>query len=114
MQHAVFSASFSAESNKHFIGNERVTCSIHVGRLLNFTSVSPMNRFALVVLLWALLTFSVAAQESTQQRIKIGVVYGFTGAAQVWSEYGRMGLELARDEINSSGGINGKKDRADI
>jgi ABC-type branched-subunit amino acid transport system substrate-binding protein len=59
--------------------------------------------------MWALLTFSVEAQESTQQRIKIGVVYGFTGAAQVWSEYGRMGLELAQDEINSSGGINGKK-----
>jgi branched-chain amino acid transport system substrate-binding protein len=68
-----------------------------------------MNRVALVVFLWALLTFSVEAQESTQQRIKIGVVYGFTGAAQVWSAYGRMGLELARDEINSSDGINGKK-----
>jgi branched-chain amino acid transport system substrate-binding protein len=67
-----------------------------------------MNRVALVVFLWALLTFSVEAQESTQQRIKIGVVYGFTGAAQVWSEYGRMGLELAQDEINSSGGVNGK------
>jgi branched-chain amino acid transport system substrate-binding protein len=59
--------------------------------------------------LWSLLTFNVEAQESTQQRIKIGVVYGFTGAAQVWSEYGRMGLELAQDEINSSGGINGKE-----
>jgi len=68
-----------------------------------------MNRVALITIMWALLTFSVEAQESTQQRIKIGVVYGFTGAAQVWSEYGRMGLELAQDEINSSGGINGKK-----
>jgi len=68
-----------------------------------------MNRVALVLFLWALLTLNVQAQESTQQRIKIGVVYGFTGAARVWSEYGRMGLELAQDEINSSGGINGKQ-----
>ncbi|NDA38119.1 MAG: hypothetical protein EBX80_06290 [Acidimicrobiia bacterium] len=67
-----------------------------------------MNRIALIIITWALLTFSVEAQESTQQRIKIGVVYGFTGSAQVWSEYGRMGLELAQDEINSSGGIKGK------
>ncbi len=84
-------------------------CSIHVGGLLNLISVVLMHRLALVVFLWALLTFNVEAQESTQQRIKIGVVYGFTGAAQVWSEYGRMGLELAKDEINSSGGINGKQ-----
>lgn len=48
------------------------------------------------------------AQEYSQQRIPVGVVYGFTGAANVWSDFGRMGLELARDEINSSGGINGK------
>lgn len=39
---------------------------------------------------------------------KIGVVYGLTGAAQVWGAYGRMGLELARDEINAAGGVNGK------
>jgi branched-chain amino acid transport system substrate-binding protein len=68
-----------------------------------------MNRVTLIVFLCTLLTFNVEAQESSQQRIKIGVVYGFTGAAQVWSEYGRMGLELAQDEINSSGGINGKQ-----
>jgi branched-chain amino acid transport system substrate-binding protein len=67
-----------------------------------------MVRVSLIFYALLLLTFSVEAQESNQQRIKIGVVYGFTGAAQVWSEYGRMGLELAEDEINSSGGINGK------
>ncbi len=77
--------------------------------LLNLTSASLMNRIAFVVFFWALLTFNVEAQEPTQQRIKIGVVYGFTGAAQVWSEYGRMGLELAQEEINSAGGIRGKK-----
>ena len=67
-----------------------------------------MNRIALIAFVLALLTLNVEAQDSTPPRIKIGVVYGFTGAAQVWSEYGRMGLELAQDEINISGGINGK------
>lgn len=38
---------------------------------------------------------------------RVGIDYGFSGAAQVWSDYGRMGLELARDEINEAGGING-------
>jgi branched-chain amino acid transport system substrate-binding protein len=67
-----------------------------------------MNRVALVIITWALLTLNIQAQESARQRITIGVVYGFTGAAQVWSDYGRMGLELAQDEINRAGGINGK------
>jgi branched-chain amino acid transport system substrate-binding protein len=67
-----------------------------------------MYRLAFIVFLWALLTCSVNAQERDNQSIKIGVVYGFTGAAQVWSKYGRMGLELAQDEINNSGGVNGK------
>lgn len=56
-------------------------CSIHVDGLLNLTSVSLMNRIALVVFLWALLTFSVEAQESTQQRIKIGVPTALSGSA---------------------------------
>ena len=55
------------------------------------------------------LSFSLGARAEDKERspIKIGVVYGFTGAAQVWSEYGRMGLELALDEINQKG-INGR------
>jgi branched-chain amino acid transport system substrate-binding protein len=52
----------------------------------------------------------VFAENSTQKdEIRIGVVYGFTGAAQVWSEFGRMGLQLAQDEINQAGGVHGKK-----
>lgn len=82
--------------------------SIPVVGFDNFSHQDAMVRVSLIFFALLLLTFSVEAQESNQQRIKIGVVYGFTGAAQVWSEYGRMGLELAEDEINSSGGINGK------
>lgn len=75
----------------------------------SLNKVSLMRRIALLLFMWAVLTCNIEAQQTSEQQIKIGVVYGFTGAAQVWSEYGRMGLELAQEEINSSGGIRGKK-----
>ncbi len=67
--------------------------------------------FPLLVLLQIFVTSDLFAQpqSSANEDIKIGIVYGFSGAAQVWSEFGRMGLELALDEINTSGGIHGKK-----
>src|SRR5947207_2511415 len=40
--------------------------------------------------------------------IKIGVVYGFTGGADAWAEYGKKGVDLAVKEINSAGGVNGR------
>ncbi len=57
--------------------------------------------FFLVILFVA----SVRAEEP----IKVGVVYAFTGLGKQWSDYGRMGLELARDEINAAGGVAGRK-----
>lgn len=48
------------------------------------------------------------AQEPTKE-IKIGVVLGLSGPAQLWGNYSRKGLELARDEINGRGGIRGDK-----
>lgn len=64
-----------------------------------------------IILAILLLTFSsvVVAADREGDPIKIGVIYGFTGAAQAWSENARMGLELARDEINDSGGVGGRK-----
>ncbi len=41
--------------------------------------------------------------------VRIGAIYGFTGFANVWSLQARRGIELARDEINASGGINGRQ-----
>lgn len=67
-----------------------------------------MNRFALLVFVWVVLALNVQAQEPTNKPVTIGVVFGFTGAAQAWSDYGRMGLELAQEEINNAGGIEGR------
>lgn len=48
------------------------------------------------------------AAEARDKSISIGVIYGFSGDAAIWASYGRMGLELARDEINAAGGIQGR------
>ena len=41
--------------------------------------------------------------------IKIGAILPLTGPAAFYGEWGRKGMDLAIDEINSSGGINNKK-----
>jgi len=41
--------------------------------------------------------------------IKIGAILPLTGPAGRYGQYIQEGLELAKDEINNSGGINGKK-----
>ena len=96
-------ASFYAELHKDLIRNERVTCSIHVGGLLNLISVVLMNRLALVVFFWALLTFNVEAQESTQQRIKIGAVLPLTGDMAIIGTAIRQGIELCTSKTQHVG-----------
>lgn len=51
-------------------------------------------------------------EQESHEEIKIGFVYGLTGPAQAWAEYGRLGAELAIKEINQSGGINGQQIKA--
>ncbi|MFO0416840.1 MAG: ABC transporter substrate-binding protein, partial [Pseudomonadota bacterium] len=48
------------------------------------------------------------AETATKPPIKIGAIYGFTGFSNVWSAQARRGIEMARDEINNAGGINGR------
>ena len=57
-----------------------------------------------------LLVFLIFFQISLQaEEIKIGVILGLTGPAHLWANQGIKGLELAKDEINNQGGINGKQ-----
>lgn len=44
-----------------------------------------------------------------KENIKIGAILPFTGSAGFYGEYYRQTLDLASDEINNTGGINGKK-----
>lgn len=43
------------------------------------------------------------------EKIKIGAVISLTGFAAPWGEYSRNGINLAVDEINRNGGIDGRK-----
>ncbi|MEK7136245.1 MAG: ABC transporter substrate-binding protein [Patescibacteria group bacterium] len=45
---------------------------------------------------------------ATGEPIKIGVVYGLTGSASAWTDYGKKALEMAAEEINEDGGIKGR------
>ena len=71
--------------------------SIHIRGLLNLTSVLLMNKVALVVFLWTLLTFNVEAQESTQQRVKIGVPTALSGASSAWGNDIKNALTLMNE-----------------
>ena len=74
--------------------------------------MSRTSRFLLSVLLCCLPPAPARGQDADEKSpapIKIGVIYGFSGPAALWADYGRKGLELALEEINSSGGVNGRK-----
>jgi branched-chain amino acid transport system substrate-binding protein len=49
-----------------------------------------------------------ADEPKNKATYRIGVIYGFSGPAEKWSYYGKQGLELAKNQINESGGIDGR------
>jgi branched-chain amino acid transport system substrate-binding protein len=75
-----------------------------------------MNKKQIILILSVLLVLVgfVYATNSKHPReelktIKIGMVYGLTGPASVWTENGKKAAELAVEDINREGGVNGKK-----
>ncbi len=62
----------------------------------------------LIALILTLL-FVVACQTTNEDVIKVGVITGLSGPDAKVGEWTQNGLELAKDEINSEGGINGKR-----
>lgn len=61
------------------------------------------------ILLASLMVFSIGCAKKEEKEIKIGVVLPLTGSAAVWGENSKMGLEIALEEVNSAGGVKGKK-----
>lgn len=59
-----------------------------------------------LLILIGFIRYNSAPQNET---IKIGMVYSLTGPASVWSENGKNAAMMAAEEINASGGVNGKK-----
>jgi branched-chain amino acid transport system substrate-binding protein len=64
---------------------------------------------ALCVLMVSMLAvFSYSCRSQEQGQVTIGAVLSMTGSASVWGENSKNGIELAVEELNAAGGINGK------
>lgn len=69
-----------------------------------------MKRKWLPVLFASLFVLMVAGIASAADKpIKIGFVYIMSGPAATYGQFAKQGAELAIDEINKAGGINGRK-----
>ncbi len=70
---------------------------------------SWVMKIVTVALLCLIALSGVVYSESQTGSIKIGAVLPLTGDSAAWGEQGKYGIELAAEEINSTGGINGKR-----
>ena len=68
-----------------------------------------MKTLKIVLLLFVLLFISFSCGNKKEETIKIGVLSVFTGDGANYGEAARTGVDLAIEEINNSGGINGRK-----
>lgn len=64
--------------------------------------------FLAVILVGSLFLMNSCTKKEPET-IKIGAILPLTGPAAFYGEWGMKGIQLAVDEINSEGGINGKK-----
>lgn len=66
--------------------------------------------YLLLAALLVMATFSGCAQNAkNEDEIRIGVNYELSGAVATYGQSSVEGIEMAIDEINNAGGINGKK-----
>jgi branched-chain amino acid transport system substrate-binding protein len=72
-----------------------------------------MRKFsALLLAVCALVVFSVtgcAKEEAPKESIKVGVVLPLTGKHAKFGEIEKQSFEMAAEEINAAGGVNGRK-----
>lgn len=66
----------------------------------------------LMILSVALIGFVTAAPASAARTVKVGFVYIMSGPFSAYGQFAKQGAELAVDEINSKGGIQGDKVKA--
>ncbi|NES82870.1 MAG: ABC transporter substrate-binding protein [Moorea sp. SIO2B7] len=60
---------------------------------------------------WATMGFLIACNRNTSQNaqsVRVGAMYLLTGGFATYGEFARDGINLALEEINQAGGINGK------
>jgi hypothetical protein len=69
----------------------------------------------LVVFVWAgvfSFTPAQAAPKLAGKTVKIGGLFGVSGVCAEWGMNGKIGAEIAAEEINASGGIGGLPSRS--
>ena len=66
-------------------------------------------KFPAVVCLTILLTAVITAPVMAQKPIKLGFVYIMSGPFAAYGQFAKEGAQLAVDEINKAGGINGRQ-----
>jgi branched-chain amino acid transport system substrate-binding protein len=52
---------------------------------------------------------AILSTRKSAESLKVGAVLPLTGSAAVWGQNAKMGMDLAVDQINSGGGVNGKR-----
>ena len=70
-----------------------------------------MRRLLTIFLASSFLVFTFAASTviAAQAPVKLGFVYIMSGPFATYGQFAKQGAELAIDEINRAGGINGRK-----
>ena len=68
-----------------------------------------MLRKLLVMAVVAFMAIGFSLDAQAEGTVKIGAIYLLSGAFSTYGQFAKNGIELAADEINSSGGILGKK-----
>lgn len=63
----------------------------------------------IIVAVWLIINEQSTTLPTNQEPIKIGAILALTGDAARWGEFERLGIELALEEINNQGGINGQR-----
>jgi branched-chain amino acid transport system substrate-binding protein len=68
-----------------------------------------MKKVTLAILALSLVTFLPIAPAGAQETVKVGIILPLTGGQAAFGEIEKSSFEMALDEINAAGGINGKK-----
>ena len=68
-----------------------------------------MRRLLVVVLSVALVALFTASPGAAEKPVKIGFVYIMSGPFATYGQFAKQGAELAIEEINKTGGIDGRK-----
>ncbi len=84
------------------------SCNKKCHSVLDTGESSSLVLTIITILLASLMVFSFGCVKKDEKEIKIGAILPLTGDAALYGEIAKSAIELAKEEINAEGGINGK------